>query len=84
MHFHVPLGTSRATASDSDNKVVTFPLLYLIKNYEFKNVSINVEKFILIQFIQFNLYIIFILRKILIYILLNVNFQIGYILYNRL
>jgi len=68
MHFHVPLGASRATASDSDNKVVTFPLLYLIKNYEFK----NVEKFILIQFIQL---LIFILHKILIYIFLNVNFH---------
>ena len=72
MHFHVPLGASRATASDSDNKVVTFPLLYLIKNYEFKNLSINVEKFILIQFIQL---LIFILHKILIYIFLNVNFH---------
>jgi len=44
MHFHVPLDASRATISDSGNKVVIFPSLYLSKNCEFKNISINVKK----------------------------------------
>lgn len=92
MHFHVPLSASHATASDSGNEVVTFPSLYLTKNYKFKNILIKCRKnffnpvhyIILFSLVILSVilvrcdYIIFILSKILAWISKNFNFEIEY------